>query len=181
MNNFNDNDMLSVGFATFYLNRSNRSGILNAGPIGGYDQSGKWKLSARFSKKELTRRILFLSNYSHRIKLSNYDALVFLNHLEGKRQADNRLLVYLDPPYFSMGDQLYFNYYTPEDHKQLAKYIRDSNLNWILSYDNVRQIRRLYRGYPVKNTTLTYHAQAIKQGRELIVFHPDLDITDTIM
>ena len=181
MNDFKNNDILSVGFATFYLNRSNRSGILNAGPIGGYKQNGNWKLSARFSKSELTKRILFLSNYSNRIKLSNYDALIFLDYLETDQIINKRLLVYLDPPYYSKGDQLYFDYYTPEDHKQLAKYIKVSNLNWVLSYDNVKQIRNLYRGLPMKCTTLTYHAQTVKEGRELIVFHPNLDITDTII
>ena len=92
MNNFDVNDMLSVGFATFYLNRSNRSGILNAGPIGGYKQIGNWKLTARFSKDELTKRILFLSNYSNRIKLSNFDALIFLSHLE-KGEKLSRLVI----------------------------------------------------------------------------------------
>lgn len=39
---------IKVAFASFYLNRCNRSGIMvNGGPIGGIGQSGKWKIDAR--------------------------------------------------------------------------------------------------------------------------------------
>lgn len=178
--NYNDNDLLSVGFATFYLNRTNRSGILNAGPIGGYSQSGKWNLSARYNKNELINRILFLSNYSNRIKLSNYDALVFLDKLENNRSYNNKLLVYLDPPYYSMGSKLYLNYYTSKDHKQLAEYIGLSTLNWMLSYDNVKEIRDLYHDFPMLKMNLMYHAQTVKRGSELIVFNQKLNIHKTI-
>jgi hypothetical protein len=36
-----EHDDLEVGFATFFLNRTNRSGILNGGIIGGRDQVGR--------------------------------------------------------------------------------------------------------------------------------------------
>lgn len=168
-------DMLSTGFSTFYLNRCSRSGILSAGPIGGFRQNGKWGIDARFSKAELAKRINCLANYSNRITISNLDALVFLTNLEQNLRAVKKILIYLDPPYFSMGNRLYFNYYTHEDHEELANHMRSCNLKWILSYNDVFQIRRLYQGFPMKRANLIYHANIRKKGRELLVFHPDLD------
>lgn len=180
MNRSDASDMLSTGFSTFYLNRCNRSGILSAGPIGGFRQNGKWTIAARFPKAELAKRIHSLANYSNRITLSNLDALVFLTNLEQNLQATKKMLVYLDPPYFSMGDRLYLNYYTHEDHRELAKHMHSCNLKWILSYDDVSEIRRLYQGFPIKRATLTYHANVRKKGRELMVFDPDLDSSCTL-
>lgn len=167
-----DSDVVALGFATFYLNRCNRSGILSAGPIGGLRQNGGWRINARFPKRDLTRRIEFLANYSHRIAISNLDALVFLTKLEKRTESTEKLLVYLDPPYYSMGDRLYLNYYTKEDHRSLATHVRASTLKWVLSYDDVSEIRTLYRGMPVRRTTLAYHANDRKMGRELMLFHP---------
>lgn len=169
-----DTDHLHLGFSTFYMNRCNRSGIISGGPIGGYAQNGKWKLDARFSKPELATRIEFLANYSNRISLSNVDALEFLKALERNHRPDQRLLTYLDPPYFSMGDRLYMNYYAPKDHKTLAHFIRLSKLQWVLSYDDVPEIRQLYKGFPMTYYRLMYRANLAKEGNELIVFHPDI-------
>jgi len=176
MNCQNNSDLLSLGFSTFYLNRCNRSGILSAGPIGGFRQGGEWRIDARFSKKELVQRIQFIANYSNRITVSNLDALVFLTNLEQSPHSRKKLLVYLDPPYFSMGDRLYLNYYTKEDHIELAKHMRSCNLKWILSYDDVSAVRRLYHGFPIKHANLTYHANVRKNGGELMVFHPDITV-----
>lgn len=170
-----DTDLLNLGFSTFYLNRCNRSGIISGGPIGGYSQNGKWKLDARFSKKDLAKRIEFLANYSNRVSLSNVDALVFLKALEKNQRSNKKLLTYLDPPYYSMGDRLYMNYYVPKDHKKLARNIRLSKLKWILSYDDVPEIRQLYRGLPMICYSLMYRANLLKKGNELIVFHPEIE------
>lgn len=176
MNLRNSRDVLLLGFSTFYLNRCNRSGILSAGPIGGFRQNGEWRIDARFPKAELAQRIEFVANYSNRITISNLDALDFLTNLEQNQQSRKQFLVYLDPPYFSMGDRLYLNYYEQEDHKQLADHMRSCSLKWMLSYDDVTEIRRLYRGLPIKRANLTYHANIRKNGRELMVFHPDISV-----
>ena len=46
-----------LGFATFYMNRTNRSGIIKGGIIGGQEQSGRWKMNARFNREDLAKRI----------------------------------------------------------------------------------------------------------------------------
>jgi DNA adenine methylase len=175
LDNYSDYDLLEVGFATFFLNRCNWSGILSGGPIGGYNQKSNWSLDARFAKKELAKRIELIALYSDRIKVTNLDALVFLNNIEGAYSPSDRLLVYLDPPYYSMGDRLYLNYYTPEDHAELARYLLHvTHLNWVLSYDDVHEIRDLYQGHRKSKTEVFYHANLRKLGRELIMHSPTL-------
>lgn len=133
---------LQVGFAAFYVNRTNRSGILNGGPIGGYDQKGPWKLTARFPKTELIDRILKVASYSTRIHTTNEDALNFLSKFHRERSSiKERVVVYLDPPYISNGRRLYLNSYVREDHEKLARFLkRLRTWNWLLTYDRVPEI-----------------------------------------
>lgn len=163
-----------VGFAAFYLNRCNHSGILTGGPIGGYQQSGTWKLDARFTRKDLSNRIERIALYEDRIHPSSLDALDFLQRIV---KLNGRLFAYLDPPYYSMGDRLYLNYYTPDDHRKLAKYLENTRLKWVLSYDDVPQIRALYPTLRKKKTNVVYHAHLRKRGNELIIFSPDLQLS----
>jgi len=171
-----------VGFAAFFLNRTNRSGILSGGPIGGYKQQGPWTLTARFSKSDLASRIEFLAQYSNRIKPSNLDALVFLRQLRHKHPAAARLFTYLDPPYYSMGDRLYLNYYSSNDHAQLARHLSNQrSLKWLLSYDDVSPIRGLYARFRMVPASIAYHLQARKIGQELMIFAPTLSIPDSML
>jgi DNA adenine methylase len=58
LRNFRDHSRVSVAFAMFFLNRTNRSGIVHGGGmIGGYRQRGEWKLDARYNKRGLIKRI----------------------------------------------------------------------------------------------------------------------------
>src|SRR5262249_13778124 len=130
--------LLDVGFSTFFLNRCNRSGIIaNAGPIGGFDQRGKWKIDARFNRDELSLRIDRTAKYLDRSRLSKLDAITFTRKLiEDPTRAD-RGFVYLDPPYFEKGSQLYMNHYVEDDHAELANLMKQPMpFKWIISYDN---------------------------------------------
>ena len=45
-------DEIEIAFSTFFLNRTNRSGIIDkAGPIGGLKQIGNYPIDCRFKKK----------------------------------------------------------------------------------------------------------------------------------
>jgi len=167
---------IKLGFATFYLNRCNRSGIIgNAGCIGGREQSGKWKLDARFNRRELTRRIERLALYADRIELHNLDAVQFLDDHINKPNIAEREFVYLDPPYFVKGSQLYLNYYKPDDHQSLSKYLeRSSRFLWVMSYDDVPEIRKLYRAYRRVAFNLGYSARERRDGQELLILRDGL-------
>jgi DNA adenine methylase len=165
-----------LGFATFYLNRCNRSGIIaTGGPIGGRKQTGKWKIDARFNRTELTRRIEKIRLYRDRISLSNRDAIEFLRSEVSGGASANKTFVYLDPPYFRKGCDLYLNYYQPEDHAILAAVMRRRRrFKWVVSYDNVPEIRALYADCRLLSFDLSYSASHRRVGSELLIAPPDL-------
>lgn len=163
-----------LGFATFFLSRTNRSGILAAGPIGGQDEkaqeNAKYKIDCRFNKTDLIDRLIKLVANKERITVSNLDALVFLRQIN-----DREAFVYLDPPYYTQGKALYLNYYKHQDHVILANYLKEhAGFHWVLSYDNVPQILELYADLPLYQFGLSYTAQDIKKGSELLTHSPRL-------
>jgi|ERR1043166_6548909 DNA adenine methylase len=167
---------LSVGFATFYLNRCNRSGIImNGGPIGGQKQTGKWKIDARFNRTELERRIRRIALYKDRISVFNLDAIDLLNSQVDALSRKERRFVYLDPPYYAKGRDLYLNYYEHDDHARLAGHMRrQTKFPWVMSYDNVPQIAALYKDLRQIRFGLDYTARERHAGTELMIFRPDL-------
>lgn len=159
-------DALALGFSTFFLNRTNRSGIIaSGGMIGGNDQSGKWKLDARYNKVALIRRIERIARYRDRISLHCSDALELLKKLIPTLPPKS--LLYLDPPYYVKGQRrLYANFYEHADHARVAALVTRAPLPWIVSYDDVPPIRKLYRGFRVIRYHLSYSARDRYDGAE---------------
>lgn len=167
--------LLKVGFATFFLNRTNRSGILNAGVIGGQEQTGNWKIDARFNKKDLISRIQKIASYSKRIELHNSDAVELVKSL--KKTLPQKSLFYFDPPYYVKGKDLYLNYYQDNDHKQIATEIGKLNKQkWIVTYDSVPSIKNLYTDFRQVKYSLNYSAAQAGKGEELMIFSDNLFI-----
>lgn len=162
-----DRSLLEVGFATFYLNRTNRSGIIsNAGPIGGLDQKGPWKIDARYNRLELPKRIERIALYRKRISFQNLDAIAFIN---GIKLVKN-LFIYLDPPYFAKGKELYLNHYVSEDHRNLASFMRSCReIHWVMSYDRAEDIERLYKPFRQISFALSYSASVRREGHEVLI------------
>ena len=160
-----------IGFATFYLNRCNRSGVLcEAGPIGGYEQKGRWGIGARFNREGLVERILAISRKRDQIQVSNMDALKFLVQCLPLGNARKHVFVYLDPPYYSNGNRLYLNFYKDRDHTSLARYVqRQKILHWVMSYDDVGPIRRLYDNCAITTLQLRYSLQRKQRAHELLI------------
>lgn len=174
-----ENDLLSLGFAFFFLNRTNRSGILNAGVIGGRNQTGEWKIDARFNRLELVSRIERIAALNARIELSNLDAVRFLE--ENAAKFGKRTLLYIDPPYFEKGRFLYHDSYGEKDHAVVAKCVRNLvGLNWVVSYDDVRPIHDLYGKSPWLQYTLNYSARNAVRGREVLFFSPNLSVPEVL-
>lgn len=168
-----------LAFAAFYLNRTNRSGILSARPIGGLQQDGPWKLDARFNKTALMNKVQKIARYADRIHLSQLDALEFLDQIVNP--LGKRSLVYLDPPYFVQGQSLYVNHYGPDDHAAIAQFVRKKlKVPWIVSYDQHPEIERLYETCERVDYGIRYSAQARYFGRELIVLSKKLSLPEDI-
>lgn len=173
---------IDVAFATFYLNRCNRSGIIvNGGPIGGYEQAGKWKIDARYNKEGLIKRIEKIYLFKDRIRIYNLDAISFLKRVVSRLRID-RLLCFLDPPYYVHGPKLYLNSLHPEDHQKLATYLSEElRCSWLLTYDNVPEINTLYRGLKRVHFELSYAAYDRRVGSELLVHSAGLRICKQLL
>ena len=168
-------DDLTLGFAMFFLNRTHRSGILNGGVIGGRAQSGHWKIDARYNKEDLIRRIQLIAGVNRRISLTNLDAVTFLKKYspDWKRKT----LIYLDPPYYNKGRQLYYDFYKPADHESVARSVRSiKNVSWIVSYDDVGPVCELYESSRFLKYSIGYSAREVGRGCEAMFFSSDLTI-----
>ncbi|EDY85668.1 DNA-methyltransferase [gamma proteobacterium HTCC5015] len=161
-------DDFDLGFSAFYLNRTNRSGIIRkAGVIGGLSQSGKYKIDCRFNKEGLIQRIRRVKKYGSKIHLYNEDAVDFIKSSDS--QLPPETLFCIDPPYYDKGSALYTNFYKPEDHAGLSQVIIDIDHPWILTYDNVEAIKKLYRRRRQYNFDLNYSAANKGKGTEILV------------
>ena len=169
-------NLLELGFSTFFLNRSNRSGILNGGVIGGMNQDGNYKIDARYNKQDLIERIENVAEYADRIELTSMDAVSLIKRY--KRTPAEKTLVYLDPPYYVKGRDLYLNYYNDDDHRDIAKAIKKYKGKWLISYDAVPFISELYRDYRTKEYYLSYSAGNPSKGKEIMVYSDELVIPD---
>jgi DNA adenine methylase len=158
---------LRRGFATFYLNRCNRSGIIaNGGPIGGVKQTGQWGLGARYNKATLRERCEKLAEYRERIHVSGLDGIDFIG---GCEELSTMFLV--DPPYFEKGKTLYMNALNETYHAALATRLRAmESAAWVVTYDDCPEIRRMYRGWAaIRAFSLRYSAAERRSGRELLI------------
>ena len=161
-------DPVLRGFATFFLNRTNRSGIIKGGVIGGKSQNGTWKLDCRFNKSALIDRVQAISQLSDRIHFFNMDALDFLSTAIPRDLKS--VLFNLDPPYYVKGAGLYTNSYNDSDHIKVAAFIRSESRPWVVSYDNHEFIRTIYSGCEFVEYDLTYTAQNKGVGNEIMFF-----------
>ena len=174
-----DSSALELGVSCFYLNRTNRSGILNGGLIGGRSQQGSWRMDARFNREDLIRRISKIADCRKRVEVSSEDGVEFLrkrSHSFGEKD-----LIYVDPPYFEKGRMLYFDAYKPEDHAALADVLSElDGPSWVVSYDNVEAIRTLYECTPKIEYTIGYSARRRTYGREVMFFRDGMVIPDLV-
>ena len=170
-------DLLDLGFATFFLNRTNRSGIISGGVIGGKEQTGRWKLDSRFGKEELIRRIRRVYRYRNRIHLYQQDALVFTSNLVSK--LDGNVLAFYDPPYIENGTALYLDNYELADHRRLANRVQQLKQFWIVTYDYDAAIRyRLFPHHRCLSFELSYSAQHRRHGKEAMFLANQLQLPD---
>lgn len=161
-------DLLKLGFAAFFLNRTNRSGVIkSAGVIGGLDQSGTYKIGCRFNREQLACRILRVAKYREQISLTNLDALKFLTRM--RRELPSRSLMFIDPPYFNKGSTLYTSFYRPEDHAGVASKVLASDRNWVVTYDDTPEIRALYRARRQFCFDINYTLHEKRVGTELLI------------
>ncbi|HEY4543892.1 MAG TPA: DNA adenine methylase [Tissierellaceae bacterium] len=176
LNPSDKSDCLKLGFSTFFLNRTNRSGILKAGVIGGKDQSGNYKMDCRFNKEDLIERIQLIARHRNSIYLYNLDAIDFIEQVIKKTRNS---LTFFDPPYYEKGPVLYTNFYKHKDHVELANVIHSQMKNryWLLTYDTAPQIQDIYKDFNLKSLEyyLNYSVSTPTKGKEFMYFSKKLN------
>lgn len=172
--------LLRLGFATFFLNRTNVSGILNGGPIGNINQTGAYKLNCRFNKKVLIERIKKIAKYKDKIHVECMDAIDLVKKIEKEAKSSNSIF-YFDPPYYLKSESLYMNHYEKDDHIIVGDVIKNiKGVRWIVSYDDRPEIRKIYSGFRKKAHELIHSACGPRIGKEIIFFSPGLIIPQKI-
>ncbi|MCK4107928.1 DNA adenine methylase [Acinetobacter radioresistens] len=169
-----NHDTLVIGFAAFFLNRTNRAGILKGGVIGGKRQDGNYTLDARFNKKNLIKRIDRVGINASRIHVYNKDALELIQKADDFLPSNS--LIYLDPPYYIKGQGLYRNFYVHEDHLEIRKALDKINSKWIVSYDNCDEIKEIYKNYQMTDYDLNYSVYHKIKAKEVMFFCESLEI-----
>lgn len=172
--NFQEYSLLDLGVATFFLNRTNRSGILKGGVIGGKEQKGEYKLDARFNKQRLLNQLERICKLSDKIKVSNNDAAILL--AKSELNLSKNSIIYLDPPYYVKGQGLYRNFYNHEDHVEIMKILNNVNFHWIVSYDDNHKIKEIYSNFRQSEYILNYSAQCKTKGKEVVIYSDSLNL-----
>jgi len=180
LSNPSEYSLVQLGFATFFLNRTNRSGIVQGGVIGGLRQNGTYKIDCRFNKTDLIQRIESIAARRNDISLTRLDASEFITDVVNK--SPKECLTFLDPPYYRKGDQLYFNTFSHKDHLRLSKIILNKlKGSWILTYDDVPEINAMYSMYQGIRYQIKYTAAAKQTGLEIMYHSPNLKMPPDLM
>ena len=167
-----------LAFATLFLNRTNRSGIMSGGPIGGMGQLSKWKVSARFKKETIINRLNEIKKFKSKINIYKLDGVKLLKRLE-KHKKISQYFIFLDPPYFKKAQSLYLNHYNNKDHEKLSKFLEQSSLKkWIMTYDDVSDIRKLYTKMDKRKFAIQHSAYKSKIGKEIMIFSEGLKFSN---
>ncbi|EJJ6373433.1 DNA adenine methylase [Staphylococcus pseudintermedius] len=160
-------NIFDLGFATFFLNRTNVSGILKAGVMGGKQQNGNYKIDCRFNKERLISQIKEIAIFKSKIEISNYDIFELLK-TDILSQED--IFVYYDPPYVNKGNQLYKNAFSRKDHEKLASQILSNKNKYIITYDNVELIHNIYKENLVELININYSTGNTKKAEEILIY-----------
>ncbi len=160
--------VLQLGVAGLFFNRTNFSGILGAGPIGGTAQSSSYAIDCRFNKEKLIKQIRDAARYRERVEVHYGDALHFLN-TRAEELTTGFGFVYVDPPYYAQGKKLYRYFYEDADHAALAAHINIQGYPWLVSYDDHPRIRQLYSSNPIQPIYLDYKARSTRTAQELVI------------
>ena len=176
-NNKEKASLLELGFSTLFLNRTNRSGIIRAGVMGGQEQTGNYLMDCRFNKENLIERIQKIASRKKDITLYNLDAIKLIDTIE--KEANKNTIFYFDPPYYLKGNTLYMNHYQSYNHQEVSDRIKQvKNIQWVVSYDNVPEIQSLYEEFSKKEYSFKHTAYQSREGQEILFFSDKLTTPD---
>lgn len=173
---------LELGMAALFLNRTNRSGILRGGPIGGKRQTGAWGIGARYNPEGLCAKVRRIAARASDIELHNLDAGDFIETvLCPMGTKGERMLANFDPPYVEKGPELYQNSFDEGDHRALAREITSCEFPWVVTYDAVPLVDEMYADFDLYDLEVGYSAARIRRERETLVAGPGVTVPDGLL
>lgn len=174
-----NNNQIEYGFSTLYLNRTNVSGIIQGGIIGGLKQNGKYKIDARFNRVVLCEIISMIAKKREQIILTNMDAKDFL--APPSLNAYKKVFIYCDPPYVQKGSSLYKNSFLQQDHIALFETMQKCRRKWLVTYDVCDLISETYHKYRRSTIDIHYSARAVRTAKEYAFFSDNLILPQSIV
>lgn len=143
--------------------------------MGGVEQNGNYLMDCRFNKTDLVQRIENIGSHKKNIRLYKKDAVKLIDKIQQEAENDN-VIFYFDPPYYLKASTLYMNHYKDKNHKNVSEKIKSiQNIKWIVSYDNVPEIQKLYSDCPKKEFSFKHTAYEIREGKEVMFFSQNLE------
>lgn len=160
LNNFSNN-VLSRGVKFFILNRITFSGTIES---GGYSESA---FRNRFTESSILR-LKQMEGVLDNVRITNAN---YLPLLYGKGKKD--IFIYLDPPYLT-AKNLYGkngNLHNNFNHVKFRDYLINSPHDWLMTYDNCRKIKELYKicNIKIEEFSLVYGMKQGDIGKELLI------------
>lgn len=149
-------DLTEAAWSLLIANRLSYSGIIKANPLGGKNGTQEQLLS-RWNPAELIQRIKVIHSLSHRITVLNSDAKDVIEEYYWSPHTT----IFIDPPYYKKGKQLYTHYYNESEHNNLEELLFSLSAGCpgadiLLTYDNETFIKDLYWWAPSSKINLHY-------------------------
>lgn len=156
-------------------------GTVAGGPMGGLSQNSDYKVDCRWSpnyiKSKIKKYHKLLSQKNIRYQTcSDYDWTSILADCNrfSEENKDYKCFIYLDPPYYEKGPEPYQFYFTEQEHEVLSKCLKEVKHPWLLSYDNVKEIRDFYSWANIKEVKINYTINKSRNNTELLISNTDL-------
>ncbi|MCL4480065.1 MAG: DNA adenine methylase [Candidatus Thermoplasmatota archaeon] len=162
-------DSIELGLAFLFYNRTNYSGIIKAGPIGGKRQLSKYTMQCRFNIDRIIKKIHELAELSDKVKIFFSDGIDFIRKFD-RSVYESDVFFYIDPPYYNAGKVLYRNYFNDDDHSKLASILTEMETPWLVSYDESDFIYGLYTTSKSHYVYTDYQAGNLKRGMRELLF-----------
>ncbi len=154
---------VDLGFKKLAIHQISYSGLgtKSGGPLGGVGQKSQYKIDCRWSSDYICKKVDKLHDLFAAIEVRG-NCCTNLDFADVIEDTECRCLLYVDPPYYVKGNDLYQHGFTPEDHERLAGALRKTEHAWVLSYDDCDEVRQLYQWAHVESLDVNYSITAIK-------------------
>jgi DNA adenine methylase len=163
------------------LQRAARFIYLQVTAFGGKTSGQSFGISAgrsgRFDFNSLAPRLQDIYNRLSGVVLENLDWLEIIN-----RYDTRQTLFYLDPPYWNCENDYGKGLFTKDDFKKMADRLSKIEGSFILSLNDVEEVRSIFKSFNVRavETTYTIATKASKKVGEVVISNRDMIVAQGV-